>query len=306
MREATYDVHALRYASRTCRRTEVFLRPETSGSPTDEILELDYYFWLVRNDARTVLVDCGFDRERAAAKNRFQDTDPVELLGRMDVRPEDVDHVVLTHMHYDHVGNVERFPHATFSIAREEYDFWCGPSGDRELMPALVDPEEVRMVRQLAHEERLHLVDGAEELFPGLSVTRLGGHTPGQLIVQVDSGDGEVVLASDAAHYYEEIEHDRPFTLFTSLPDMYRAYDILRDLAARPRTTVIAGHDPRVRSLFPQVRPDCLDLTTPLPPQDESSPVRRSHASTSARAPETSSPRTARPSPIVDPGQSRV
>ena len=44
-------------------------------------------------------------------------------------------------------------------------------------------------------------------------------------MVQVNSVVGEVVLASDAAHYYEELEYDRPFNLFTSLPDMYRAYD---------------------------------------------------------------------------------
>ena len=67
-------------------------------------------------------------------------------------------------------------------------------------------------------------------------------------MVQVDSGVGEVVLASDTAHYHEELEGDRPFSLFTSLPDMVRAYDTLRDLATRPQTRVIAGHDPRVRS----------------------------------------------------------
>ena len=80
-------------------------------------------------------------------------------------------------------------------------------------------------------------------------------------MVQVDSGVGEVVLASDAAHYYEELECDRPFSIFTSLPDMVRAYDTLRDLATRPQTRVIAGHDPRVRSMFDEVRPGCLDLT---------------------------------------------
>lgn len=98
-----------------------------------------------------------------------------------------------------------------------------------------------------------------------MSVTRLGGHTPGQLMVQVNSVVGEVVLASDAAHYYEELEYDRPFNLFTSLPDMYRAYDIVRDLATRPQTRVIAGHDPLVRAMFPEVRPECVDLTAPVP-----------------------------------------
>jgi glyoxylase-like metal-dependent hydrolase (beta-lactamase superfamily II) len=257
VRDATYDVHALRYASRTCRKAEMFHRYEA-----EETLGLDYYFWLVRNESRTVLVDCGFDRERAAAKNRFHDTDPLELLDRMGVRPEDVDRVVITHMHYDHVGNVASFPHATFSMAREEYDFWCGRDGGSTT--GLVDPVEVEIVRKLAYDERLHLVDGAEELFPGLSVTRLGGHTPGQLMVQVASGDGEVVLASDAAHYYEELERDRPFSLFTSLPDMFRGYEILRNLGTRPRTRVIAGHDPRVRSMFDEAHPGCLDLTAPV------------------------------------------
>ena len=93
--------------------------------------------------------------------------------------------------------------------------------------------------------------------------TALGGHTPGQLMVQVDSGVGEVVLASDTAHYHEELEGDRPFSLFTSLPDMVRAYDTLRDLATRPQTRVIAGHDPRVRSHVRRGASGCLDLTAP-------------------------------------------
>ena len=263
MRGATYDVHALRYASRTCQQDEVFLRAGTDGTTADDTLGLDYYFWLVRNEARTVLVDCGFDRDRGAARNRFQDTDPLELLAQMGVRPEDVDHVVVTHMHYDHVGNVARFPNATVSLAREEYDFWCGPESDPGRLGTVVNANEVEIVRRLAREQRVRLVDGAEGLFPGLSVTRLGGHTPGQMMVEVGTGAGQVVLASDAAHYYEELEHDRPFSLFTSLPDMYRAYDVLRELAGRPRTTVVAGHDPRVRSSFQEVRPDCLDLTAP-------------------------------------------
>src|SRR5437870_1363947 len=125
----------------------------------------------------TVLVDCGFDRERAAAKGRFQQTHPLELLARMGVSPQEVDHVIISHMHYDHVGNVQLFPKATFSMAREEYDFCSGPYGNRELMRALVDPEEVRIVQDLARQERLHLIDDSEQLFPGVVVTRLGGHT---------------------------------------------------------------------------------------------------------------------------------
>jgi glyoxylase-like metal-dependent hydrolase (beta-lactamase superfamily II) len=259
----TYEVHALRYFSRPATKAHEFFRYELYGGP-DEDIGMDYSFWLLRNGERTVLVDCGFDRERAAVKNRHQDTDPLELLARMDVRADDVEHVIITHMHYDHVGNVELFPNATFSLAREEFDYFSGPYGSRELEQILVDQAEVKIVQDLARQERLVLVDGTSQPFPGISLTRLGGHTPGQLIVEVGTQSGHVVLASDAMHYYEEIERDRPYNLFNNLGDMYRGYDLLRGLQARPNTTVIAGHDPRVGRAFQVVKPECFDLTAPI------------------------------------------
>jgi glyoxylase-like metal-dependent hydrolase (beta-lactamase superfamily II) len=149
-------------------------------------------------------------------------------------------------------------------MAREEYEFWSGPYGNRELTRAIVDPDELRVVRDLDREQRVHFIEGGEELFPGVVATRLGGHTPGQLMVAVRGGPDTVILASDAAHYYEEIDRDRPFKLFDDLGDMYRALDILRERRAQPGTTVIPGHDPRVTAEFRIAAPDCLDLTAPV------------------------------------------
>jgi glyoxylase-like metal-dependent hydrolase (beta-lactamase superfamily II) len=257
-----YEVYALRYATRTSRKSQEYFRYDLYGCP-DGVQQMDYFFWLVRNGDRTILVDCGFDKERGMIKKRVQQTAPLELLARMGVGPADVDHVVISHMHYDHVGNVSLFPNATFSIARDEYEFWSGPYGSRELMRAIVNPDELRIVKDLDRQERLHFIEDAEEIFPGIVATRLGGHTPGQLMVQVSADSGRIVLASDSMHYYEEIERDRPFKLFDDLGEMYRAFDILRELDGRPDTTVVAGHDPRVTAEFRSAEPDCLDLTAP-------------------------------------------
>jgi len=258
----TYEVYALRYATRASRKSQEYFRYDLYGCP-DDAQRTDYFFWLLRNGDRTVLVDCGFDKARGLAKSRVQETDPIELLARMNVSPADVDHIVISHMHYDHIGNVGLFPNATFSLAREEYEFWSGPYGNRELMRAIVDPDELRTVRDLDRQQRVHCIEGEEKVFPGVVATRLGGHTPGQLMVEVRAISGGVVLASDAAHYYEEIDRDRPFKLFDDLGDTYRALDILRELRAQPGTTVIPGHDPRVTAEFHTVAPNCLDLTAP-------------------------------------------
>jgi len=64
------------------------------------------------------------------------------------------------------------------------------------------------------------------------------------------AGAGTAVLASDALHFYEEVERDRPFAILADLPAMYRAYDTLAQLASEPGTHLVAGHDPAVRARF--------------------------------------------------------
>jgi glyoxylase-like metal-dependent hydrolase (beta-lactamase superfamily II) len=260
-----YEVFALRYGTRASTKSKEFLRYSVYGEP-DAPQQMDYYFWLIRNSRRTVLVDCGFDQERGAAKGRYQQVDPFGLLAAMGVRPGAVDHIVISHMHYDHIGNLEAFPQATVTVAQAEYDFWGGPLGQRAVLQSMVLPYELEVVRALEREGRLSFVDDTAELFSGVTVTRLPGHTPGQLITRVRTGSGDVVLASDAMHYYEEMERDRPFQLFEGLADTFRAYQSLRELAAEPRTAVFAGHDPRDTATHVSVLPNCIDLTQPISP----------------------------------------
>ena len=78
----------------------------------------------------------------------------------------------------------------------------------------------------------------------------MGGHTPGQAIVTVATAAGPVILASDAVHYYEELERDRPFATVANLAEMYAAFDQIRELGTEPGARVVAGHDPLVAERF--------------------------------------------------------
>jgi glyoxylase-like metal-dependent hydrolase (beta-lactamase superfamily II) len=257
------EVYALRYATTQLQKGGRYHRYSSYGEP-DATVTLDFFFWLIRDGQRTVLVDCGFHAERARPLGYRHERHPLDLLASMGVRAEEVDHVVLSHMHFDHIGNVDLFPNATFSVARAEFEFWTGPFSDRVHLNIAGDPVEIAAVTTLHEDGRLHLVEGPEELFPGIAVTPVRGHTAGQLITEVSTSTGTVVLASDAIHFYEEMELDRPFWLFCDLEGMYRGYQLLRELESRPHTSVVAGHDPAVMTRFAVVHGDCVDLTTPL------------------------------------------
>lgn len=265
MNETEYEVFALRYAYRNDNRaSSTFYRFELYKEPEKEY-PMDYFFWVVRNKDRTLLVDCGYTRARALERGRTLTASPTDLLARIGVTPDAVDHVVLSHMHWDHIGNVGLFPNATFSLARREFEFWTGPYADRPCLSLALGDEELEAIKSLERQGRLFLIeDDTHELYPGIRLITSPGHTPGQLVADISTRSGSVVVASDALHYYDEMSLDRPFHVFTELEGMYRTYHLLRSLAARPRTWVIPGHDPLVSSAFTEVSEDCLDLTAPI------------------------------------------
>ena len=153
-------------------------------------------------------------------------------------------------------------------LAEAEYDFWTSPMAARAHFAAHSEPDEIALLRQARKDDRVTLFNRQLTLAPGVELVEVGGHTPGQLIVAVTTAEARtVVLASDALHFYAEAERDRPFAIVADLPAMYRAYDLLNDLAGQQATHLVAGHDPLVRQRFAAhpAGPDVTDLARPAP-----------------------------------------
>jgi glyoxylase-like metal-dependent hydrolase (beta-lactamase superfamily II) len=263
--DAAREVLAVRFGHRVTTRAETFLNYHLYGEP-DAKLDLDYYFWVIRDgDGTVTLVDTGFAPAAGERRRRTGYTTPAGALPGLGIDPAAVAAVIVTHAHWDHIGNLHEFPRAEIVMSRAEYDFWTGPVATRAQFAAHAEPDEVARLRAARAEGRLTLIAGQHTARPGVSLAEVGGHTPGELIVTVATGSGTVVLASDALHFYEEVERDRPFAILADLPGMYRAYDLLAGLAAQPRTWLVAGHDPAVRDRFAPYRgdPAVTDLTTP-------------------------------------------
>ena len=241
-----YEVLAVRYGTRQARAAEVFLNYHAYHEP-DRPLQMDYFFWVARNPARSVLIDTGFSPAGGAARGRTMLMDTVPALRAAGTAPDAVTHIVLTHAHYDHIGGLPAFAgtDAEILMTRDEYDFWTGPMGRRGLFAHTTEASELDHLRELREAGRLTLAGRVRQVAPGIELTQVGGHTPGQAIVSVATAEGPVVLASDAVHYYEELERDRPFSIVASLADMYAAFDRIRAMG-EAGARVVAGHDPLV------------------------------------------------------------
>jgi glyoxylase-like metal-dependent hydrolase (beta-lactamase superfamily II) len=244
-----YEVVAVRYATRSLRKSECYYGYHVYGEP-DAPLQMDYFFWLLRGEAGTILVDSGFDPAVGERRGRTVLMAPLEALARLGVRSQDVAQIVVTHLHYDHIGNLAAFPSAQLLVHPRELEFWAGPFASRAQVAAHVEPGEVAHVVEADHAGRVRRLSDSETLFPGVEAIRVGGHSPGQLVLVVAGADGPIVLASDSTHYYEELDLERPFEILTDLEEMYAGYAVLKELAARPGAVLLPGHDPEVMSRF--------------------------------------------------------
>jgi len=247
-----YEVLAVRCGSLRAPKSDLYHRFELYGEADAEI-EMTFYFWLLRAEDRVVLVDTGFDPAVAARRGRECEVAPLEALNELGIAPEEVSAVLITHFHYDHIGNLDAFANAELIASRRELEFWTGPLARRPAFAAQVESAEIELVLQAKSEGRLRLVEGEEEVLPGIRAVEVGGHSPGQLIAVVAGAGGRVVLTSDAAHFYEELVLGRPFAVIADLAGTYEAYDRVTALGQEPRTAVVAGHDPSVMERFPAI-----------------------------------------------------
>jgi glyoxylase-like metal-dependent hydrolase (beta-lactamase superfamily II) len=165
-----------------------------------------------------------------------------EQLAKVGIRPEDVDVVVNTHFHFDHIGNNTRFPNATFIAQRQELSYAVCPPAWAQFYYA----DYAHNVLDIA--DRLILIDGEMKVADGVSVVCLGGHTPGSQVVLVETEAGRVCLAGDLLYFYRNLELSWPVGSFFDVDELMRGYAWMR----RNADIVVPQHDWKFYELYPE------------------------------------------------------
>ncbi len=247
-----FTVYAVQFGQRSGVRAEHLTGYDERAT---EPHETAYYVWLAMSSTTTVLVDAGIDQAALVPLDGFHFREcPVSILRGVDVGPGDVDHLVLTHLHYDHTGCAHQFPRARYVLQRAELDYWNGPTAARNKREAwLCSRADIDRLCSPDTARRVDVVDGRHDVTAGVSAHLVGGHTAGLQVVRVQTSSGPVVIASDACHFYENLIEDRPSPIVHSTSDAYSAFDRIHELAG-PAGVVIPGHDPEVMARFEPTR----------------------------------------------------
>jgi glyoxylase-like metal-dependent hydrolase (beta-lactamase superfamily II) len=208
-------------------------------------MPMDYFVWAVVGSSRVFLVDTGFTAETAARRKRQFLRCPIETLREIGLEPDSITDVVLTHLHYDHVGNFHKLPNARFHLQEREMAFATGRHMRYPFFGHGFELEDVLGMVRLNFRRRVEFYDGDSELAPGVTLHLAPGHTAGLQVVRVHTRRGNVVLASDSSHFYENLQSNRPFVAAVDLGAMLDSFRKVERLA-ESRRHIVPGHDPLV------------------------------------------------------------
>jgi glyoxylase-like metal-dependent hydrolase (beta-lactamase superfamily II) len=240
-----WGILQVRYGERAARKGYVFHDYARYGLP-DGTIPMEYSYWVLRAPGRTVLFDTGYDIPDYAEHDEVELVRVPDGLALLGIDPLEVDTVIVSHFHYDHIGWLHLFRNATVVAHRLERETWFARREAGGLGPHVWE-RHLDAVADAEREGRLRLVDGRVEVEPGLEAIPVGGHSPGELLLRVDTPDGSFLLASDAAHFREEVELGWPFFAFDDLQEMLDGFALIRRVAEETGSTVIPGHDGRTR-----------------------------------------------------------
>jgi glyoxylase-like metal-dependent hydrolase (beta-lactamase superfamily II) len=249
--DSIYEIYAIRYAHHDRHAKENFIELDIH----DFLQPLDYFVWAIVGGERSFIVDTGFDA--AMAKRRGRElTKPIrEGLQAIGIDASTVTNVIVTHLHYDHCGNYELFPRATYHLQDCEMAYATGRCMCDAHFRVPFEADDVTDMVRKVFAGRVKFHDGESQIAPGITVHKIGGHSKGLQCVRVDTKRGPVVLASDATHLYQHVVEGRIFPIFYDVAGVREGYAMLKKLA-RDIHHIIPGHDPKVLDLYPAPQPE--------------------------------------------------
>lgn len=251
-----YEIYALKYAG-PFTSSGAFLMWRKDW---DKQVQRNYYFWCVRGEKETVIVDAGVSPALAREKNLAGYVSPAEVLSRIGIKAEEIRHLIITHLHWDHSSGVDLFPKATFYIQDAEYSFALkNPVANRLPFRQSSDQKSKAYLASLEGTGRLVLLNGDREILPGIECLLAPGHTVALQAAAVQTSKGTAIVGSDCGHTFRNYQEDWPSCLIVDLVGWMGSYEKLRKKASSP-DLLFPGHDRLMSENYPMVAPDITRL----------------------------------------------
>jgi len=249
--EVTYEVYAIRFGTLPQFRVSGLV----TGADAERRLDIPVMVWLLKSsDGKRILVDSGFHQKKFVDQWKVLNfRSPADAVAAAGVKPDEITDIIISHAHWDHVGDADLFPKATVWIQRDEYTYYTGEAWHGRNTHGGIDPQDMAALLRINTEGRLRFVNGDDqEVLPGIRCYTGGRHTHASQYVGVRTAGGTAVITSDNMYLYENMEKRAPIAQTLDAKSNLAAQDRIRGLASDV-SLIVPGHDPAVFDRYTRV-----------------------------------------------------
>ena len=233
-----YELYAIRYATRAAARSDHFI----GGDPHDGPMPMDYFMWAAVGERQSFVIDAGYTAEVAAQRGRTFLRCPVEALKLIGLDGDTVSDVILTHLHYDHVGNFDRFPKARFHLQERELTYATGRYMRYPRLSHSFEVEDVCGIVRLNYASRVLFYDGDAEQGQRLHRTAQEGALAPRRDFGIEAGVDDKNLAASPRHPDEIVHRHRP-VMWIAANEMRGAARLARGITDGKELVIDVTHD---------------------------------------------------------------
>ena len=254
---ANYEVYALKFAS-GFNGMPLPLKYLALNAPENETIKVDFIIWLIKgSNGKIILVDAGFLNGIDEAKDFLISNyiRPDSSLLKIGVKATDITDIIVTHPHWDHIDGIDLFPNAQVWIQKEDFNYFVGTAWQKDVSGEGFNKRDVRKIIEQNLSGKLTMVDGDnKEIIPGIKVFTGSRHTFNSQYVLVQSGTDKIIIASDNAYSYYNIDHliSAPANATFDTTAYAKSLGRMKTLASEIKY-IIPGHDASMFSRFPKV-----------------------------------------------------
>lgn len=223
--------------------------------------EVPVLFFLIQHNDKNILFDtgCALEVSKNPRKHWGNIIDTyypsiaeeqyiVNQLKNMKINPEDIDYVILSHLHLDHAGSVGSFPNAVYIVHKKELEWAFNPECPQKSAYIMQDIDKDVKWHQLENkfEEPYDLFkDGTIEIYP------TPGHTPGHLSVLINLQNSKsMFLTSDSCYTEENLYDNVPPGLVWDADASIRTTNWIKKVQNKENIEIVTGHDPNIWKRF--------------------------------------------------------
>lgn len=262
---ANYSIWLLEYAHVPNQPISSVL----NGQHNKGTRELAFSYIALKGEGHNILIDVGTNEEDSYTKklskrdNVIDWQPPKEILKKIDMTPEEIDTVILTHAHYDHMDNMDAFPNANFYIQKEELLGWINAAAlpkKYDFINLAMNSNNLVTAMEKIKNNSMHFIDGEKNDFlPGISLKpAYNGHTFASQIVIIESNEEKWLAIGDLAYVRKNLtglEHDGkyiPLGLAVGPQlNIMKTLDEIVELADGKMENIIVGHETDNWDIYP-------------------------------------------------------